>query len=253
MGEKYGPAMRGLKAIYWRLTPLLAGLAIAVFAFLPEWREGLVMEDRFLESLTAALFVGVFIFGLKAFASPCQRPHTPHFALVIPLLGLFGFLDETSFCGLLAGGDNPSSSGLAEGTESPIVLPGGYIIDGVHDFFTLPFKVWRDQADFTGYVIGSIFIGLVIGLMVVKRRSYMPWIMRQVRSYPPYDYLRHAIILIMAAMVLDLDLGGKKWGLLAEELLETVGALALFFGAVAMNIKPSSEQASENCSESSPD
>lgn len=234
------PPARRLRRGY--LAFLLGGglLAACVYGLAPRWRAVLVEEDGVLESLSAVCFGLAFLAGCLAWKVRPGGRAPRRGAAVIPALGLLGFLDETSFCGLLAGSDNPASSG-AGAASSPLVLPGGYILDGVHDLFTLPFKVWRDHAGFWGYAVGSVLLGLAVGLLVAKRRLYMPWVMSRVWAYLPYDFLRYAVILVGVAQLVDLDLLPGPWGLFLEEGLEAGGAWSLGCAALAMALVPAPE------------
>jgi hypothetical protein len=225
---------RLLRRAFVALALTNLALGALLFAAVPAWRRHFVAEDHLVENLSAGLLVAAFLFGLLAALAPRSRREMPWSALGIPFLGLLGFLDETSFLGLLAGADNPHSSGAAA-AESPLVLPGGYVIDGVHDFFTLPFKIWRDATGFSGYILGSLLLGGALAALFLGRRRYMPWIMGWIRRYPAFDFLRFAVVLILAAMVLDL-LAAGAWLSFLEEALELNGALALACAGAAMRL-----------------
>ncbi len=239
-----------LRKIWLVSVLLLAGGAAAVFAALPGLRAQLIEEDRFLEDLTGGLFLLAFGLGCAA----CLHRHEGASGApdapdpvgtagtlgarpgrrrggwargLIPLIGLLGFLDETHF-----GAGRFRYDAIRFG-------PGGaYVIDGVHDLFTLPFLLWRDLAPGWWDWAIAIALGAGVGLAVALRRRYMPRVMHFVRAQPAFDYLRLAAILVGLALVADLDLLVHPAVLFAEELLETLAALTLCFASMALFGEP---------------
>ena len=73
----------------------------------------------------------------------------------------------------------------------------------------------------------------------------MPWVMRQVRTYPCFDYLRFAVVLVVTAMILDLGIVERALQLgvedhpdvmFVEELLEALGGFSLCFASLSIHI-----------------
>jgi hypothetical protein len=233
-----------LKGTFWRVWGLAAALVLLAYTLVAPLRPLFLAEGGPVEDATATTFLLAFLIGTAAYLTTDEACSVPRTATVIPALGLLGFLDETSVMGLLSG--SPEGGRAAQGDMPPgaytLELPGGYVIDGLHDFFTLPFKLWRDHFGLWGYIIGCVLVGVIIGLAVAKRRTYMPWIMAWVRRYPPFDCLRYAVILVFVAMVLDVDIIPLKVARLMEELLELGGGLALAAAAIGLHLQfPSPE------------
>ncbi len=209
-----------LRRFFFALTGGGAALCILLWWVAPATRPHLAKEDRFLEMLSAALFLFAFIIGLAGWLRPWKGPGKGLHALV-PLAALLAFLDEVSF------GRDILWSGQ--------ILLWGHEVDALHDLLSVIIKLWRDRGGVFLYGAGSLLIGAAVGLAFLKRRAYMPWVMTQIRAYPALDYLRFAIILIAAALVMDLDMLRGLFFKMLEEVLETSAGLALFLGAGLMH------------------
>ncbi|GEM_PF-2753213 len=223
---------------YWIHVSAVAGVVAIAYALFPTWRATLAREGGVLENFTAILFAIAVVLGVAAFLSPRSRGLTPRRGAILPGLALLALFDETSFFGLLAGADNPSSlpAGAHAPQRSPLRLGEGYIIDGVHDFFTLPFKFVRNVFGPWGIAAGATLLALVVALLIWKRRAYMPRLMAAVRAYPPFDYVRLAALFLIPAFLLDLWPAEMSVAALqlCEELFEALAALSMAFGAAAM-------------------
>ncbi|MHC4870873.1 MAG: hypothetical protein ACYTFY_03415 [Planctomycetota bacterium] len=216
-----------------------AALFTIAYALSPESKKAFFTEeDALLEWLSAILWLSGAIFSLIALIR--KKKCFTKASFIIPICGIMAFLDESSFMGLLSNNEKK----VPDSDEGPVIIIGGYAIDGIHDAFSLAFKLWRDHAGVPGYIIGSIILGGVIGLAVAKRKSYMPAIMAFLRTNPQLNLFRYAVIMVICAMVLDLDIIGSHWSVFAEELLETLGGLTLAFAGIFMVIqKDNSESA----------
>ncbi|MBN1256173.1 MAG: hypothetical protein JXA52_00555 [Planctomycetes bacterium] len=223
---------RKLHGLYWALTGSILGVFSLIFWWFPEMRDHFLQEDCFLENLSALFFLLAFMIGLAAILKPACRRLMPLVAWLIPVLGLLGFLDETSFLGLLGGADNPSASHPVYDT-SPLVLPGGYEIDGVHDLFTLAFKLLNDAG--LSMIQIAVLVAAVVGLpLILTRKFYMPWIMKHCRQYPAFNFLRYAFIFIVIAQLFDLKIVDNPAIFFGEELFEGIGGFTLVFATLAM-------------------
>ncbi|MFH0909971.1 MAG: hypothetical protein V1918_00440 [Planctomycetota bacterium] len=231
---------QGLKGFYRKAAVGNVLFFSALFALVPAARAQLTEEGKFMEYFSAVLWFSAGFLGILAIALR-GRGGVPRLAYLIPLLGLGGFLDETSFVGLLAGQDNLSSSGAAGAAEASPVMLWGYPVDGVHDLVAVFFKLWRDHLGRIGDLVGFSILGGLIVLAFLKRRRYMPRLMAAARAYPPFDYLRYAAILMIVAQVLDLDVFPGIWSMFYEELLETNAGFAMACGGAAMLLGPMAE------------
>lgn len=240
--ESIPQGQRRLRSFFWAVALCLNALMLAGIAaglwFSPRVLLQFTEENMLLENLGAVLFLLSFVLGLCVLPWAGLKGWLRAPAALIPFLGLLGFLDDTSFLGFLEGETGPGETA----TVGMACLPGkryvfelwGYKIDAVHDFVTLAFKLWRDHAGVAGYVAGTLLLSAVAAAAFLARRSYMPALMAFVRRNPAFDYLRYAVIAVAIAMVADLDIFGKPWGGLLEELLEMNGGLCLCFAAAAL-------------------
>jgi hypothetical protein len=222
-----------LEKNYWRV--LLGNIIVFSFIYFlfPKYQYQFTQEDMFMEYLSAMLWFCSFFIGAIAL-SLGSITRIPYYCAVIPACGLLAFLDETSFLGLAAAKDNPASSGFEKGAEKSFEL-FGYQIDGVHDIFTILFKLWRDYGGLWGYILGSIILGVLIGLAITQKKKYMPKVMAFVRKFPAFNYFRLAVILVIFAQFLDLDLIPAKYGAtFYEELLEANAGLTMCFASIAL-------------------
>lgn len=239
--------------IYVAFSISAIALALTFFASYlsvdEESRKIMLEEDSFIEWCSAMLWLLGSIFSIIAII--IKPKAISRISYIIPVIGIAAFLDETSFLGMLSGADNPYSSGASHAPAvSPIII-AGYKFDGIHDLFSMFFKAWRDDTGLWGYAIGSIILGGLIGLSVIKRKSYMPKIMKRIREHPELNLLRMATIMVICAMVLDLNIIKSHWATFGEETLETLGGLAILFAGINMLVKKPVEKSEYSAGESS--
>ncbi|MBN2711103.1 MAG: hypothetical protein JXR97_01520 [Planctomycetes bacterium] len=208
------------KRFYWLVFGFCLVASILSWSLFPDYRGEFVDEDGMVENFSAIFSLCAFFVG---FAAICFRLrgmllliHLP-----IPFLSLLAFLDEVSF-------------GIPYFLNKKEIHVFGYGVDGVHDIIALNFKLIVASESVVVYVISSIVIGGFAGLAIAKRRLYMPWIMQQVRTFPAFDFVRYAVILIGVAMIIDLDVIKYPPIYMLEELFEAMGTLALLFACLTM-------------------
>ncbi|MFW5856420.1 MAG: hypothetical protein ACOCX4_00960 [Planctomycetota bacterium] len=227
---------RPVRRWFWRVAVLGSALSAAVFAAVPAWRPAFIEESQMLENLSAALYLAAALAVLGVAFRAAERRRIPRPAWLIPLAALVAFLDETSFLGLLA-------ETAEEAHKAPIRLPGGYLIDGVHDLLALPFKMGYDAglSKATLAILGVVCIG-VPGVLIWRRLRRR--ILAACRAYPPYDYFRFAVIVVSTSLIIDLELIMTPALQFVEELMEAIGGLALLFGGLSMRIAAAAGAAS---------
>lgn len=215
----------GRRLLLGGAAALLAAECV-VFLAAPSWRPHLIEENHAQELVNAALYLSAFLLGAWVLIRRNPGERIPRLAWGLPAAGLVAFLDETSFLGFLA-------ESADEAHRAPIMLPGGLLIDGVHDLLALPFKLAHMAGVGKGTLVaaGLLFIGLPL---VLLWRRWRRRILAACRAYAPYDFFRYASIAVGLSLLLDIGLYESPFTLLLEEGLETVGGLALLFGAVAM-------------------
>lgn len=214
----------GSARIFKTWAAIAAGFSVlcaALFIFAPRTRKYLTHEDRYLEQLTALLFVLAFGFGVYRIAR-ARRAIAVRFAIAIPLLGLLGFLDEISFGERAFGLDMPSV--------------GGNKIDGAHDLIFVAWDMLRRFGNIAIYVALGVGLGVATGSAAWRFRAQvagLPALMR--RSLPLAFFALFAIFLALA-IPLDLEiLAETDLTKAVEEMLEFHAALALMFSALAIS------------------
>jgi len=191
-----------------------------VYYLVPRHQKRFINEDRFLENLTAVLFICVFALGLFFVARLRDKGKRRAYS-AIPLAGLLCFLDEISY---------------GERLFHIKRLPGlrGIKIDGLHDLVYIGFMAIKEDATLTFYAFLSLLLAL--GLFLVLRHGHRlsDRVKRLLEDYPPLRFLWRAICFLILALLFDLDIMQTRFLSFAEELTEMNVALALLFGAFAM-------------------
>lgn len=229
-----------LQRVFIRVIILFNALVCCLYLAAPTLRSQFVDENMFLENAGAIFFFIAFLLGTVVCSLLPAGTAARKYGWLIPFLGLLGFLDDTSFFGLLEGEETPGRpptivgmSRLPQGRYALYVGP--YKVDALHDIAAIAMKAVRDTGSMAVYTAVAIFIGATAGLAFACRRRYMPAIMNVCRRYPAFDYLRVAIICLVGAIVLDFNIIQGDLGHLLSELLEANAAICLVFSAAALS------------------
>lgn len=205
---------------FWKITALSFLFTSAVYIWVPWLRKPLVRENNILELVTALLFLAVCVLGVK-YLVDCRAAYHEKVYWSIPVLGLIGFLEETSFGHSFLYYDVPVIQGVK--------------IDAVHDF--LKVFVQGFQADPISWsLIGWTTVMSVVGLYVIIRFHLYDyrWYVRLFDSHLPLKFVALCIGFLGLATVLDLELLTHHYWVFLEEFFEAAASLALLFSYLAM-------------------
>lgn len=183
---------------------------IILYAFGP--RALIFGEDRGVEMATALLFLAAFVVGILHLCRSRRRDY-PILLPVAAVLGLIGFLDETSFGARIFGWSMPE---MAEGGE----------FDGAHDLVILMYRLAlrADPMLIAAVGTGAIIVALIFA---VQRRKALHALARRVSADPTYLAMALFVAGVSFASLLDLEVGIlRRLGPL-EEIAELNAALAL--------------------------
>ena len=141
----------------------------------------------------------------------------------IPVVSLLSFLEEISY---------------GERFFDPIPwMDTDNGVDAFHDFFKIGFQFIRrgENIPLVYLISGLMLIFMfLIGYLGVrnflKRRYQNPWI-----TFGPLVFTLISAVLILIALVLDLDVIKFPEHRFIEEMLELSASLALFFGAISIH------------------
>lgn len=186
-----------------------------LFVFVPRSHKQLREEDRTLESVSAALFLCSTI---VAAAKLSRRRDFPRWYMIVPILGLTGFLDELSF------GERHF--------DFPMPTIAGKKVDGIHDLVDMAYEMILQKTSETAanLLLALVIMGLV-GILVRYRRE----ISVRLSQHPPLPYLVLTVFLLVPAVLIDMHLFGKSpLHDFLEELLEFNVALSLIFAGIAI-------------------
>lgn len=173
--------------------------------------NSLYQENGPIENLTAGLFLLTFLLGLFLLRNPgMKEKFTRKWVLFLLIVGLLGFLDETSFGRFWIGFSDHRL--------------GGVSIDSIHDLIEAGYK--------NSWLIIPIFIiPLAIFLFVIfKYRNKIRESILIKRYRPLYLSMSFFVILATLAIVMDLPiihLPNGRNNTPVEEILELNAALAL--------------------------
>jgi hypothetical protein len=183
---------------------------LVLYAFGP--RALIFGEDRGVEMATALLFLAAFVAGIVHICRSRPRDY-PILLPVAAVLGLIGFLDETSFGARIFGWSMPA---MADGGE----------FDGAHDLVILIYRLALRADPMLIAAIGA-GAGLVALVFAVRRRKALHALARRIGADPTYLAMALFVAGVAFASLLDLEVGIlRRLGPL-EEIAELDAALAL--------------------------
>ena len=198
------------------------GLSL-IYGLVPWLRKPIIREHNFLETLTAICFVLSVV--LSVYRIPGVTPPTARriFA-VIPVLAMFGFLEEMSYGLILAGASTPHIFDVQ--------------IDSLHDLLLIFYIVLRDKAPIwiTGVLVLIMLLLVGYGVIIGRLYDYRTLVMIQ-QQFPSLGFVGICGLFLILAAGLDLEIVVNQWTVLAEELLETAASLAMIFAALAIPYK----------------
>jgi hypothetical protein len=183
---------------------------IILYAFGP--RALIFGEDRGVEMATALLFLAAFAVGILHMCRSRQRDH-PILLPVAAILGLIGFLDETSFGARIFGWSMPA---MAEGGE----------FDGAHDLVILIYRLAlrADPMLIAAVGTGASIVALVFA---VRWRKELVALVGRISADPTYLAMALFVAGVAFASLLDLEIGILRRLAPLEEIAELDAALAL--------------------------
>ena len=203
----------------------LCAVCMLVFIWLPSARKILIRENNILE-LTTAIFYVVACFLALSLWRNSPKGKNRNLTLAIGLLSLFGFLEEVSY-GIFA---------IRNLYAFDVPKIYGEHIDALHDFINVVYQGLKVETGQTFFLlVGFIAVGFALGgFLLLKFRLYNPRVLYDISSrYPSTGFLGIWIGLILLASAHDVlapeSMDPYNAGVLSEELLELLGALALLF------------------------
>ncbi len=202
--------------LYVALLALSFGLCGIAYAFFPELRKTLVLEDALIENLSLAFYllgVGILALGLRSRAY--------RFRGMSALAGLcfVGVLEEISY-----------GQRFFPGLPFP-TLPNGMTLDALHDFSRVAVLEFLKLGipGYAGFAL-SVLLPLGLGAWLLRRRLHV--ILEAILA-PRSAWLYVASAASLALIALFIDSRGsisQEWVFL-EEVLEMNAALSLAFAA----------------------
>ncbi|MDX1690737.1 MAG: hypothetical protein R3290_06920 [Acidimicrobiia bacterium] len=182
---------------------------VVVFLAFPGHRDGLLVEDGPLETLTAGVFViaaGVGVLAIRRSGGTARRV-----AWTVTVFATLAFLDEISF-----------GFRLFDITPPRIM---DIDVDSLHDVFDLAERA-AERAGIGRTGLAALTLALAgVLVAVVVRSGRLPQLVAWVGDHPAVAWIGISVGLLVTAVGLDL-LGTTDPMRLGEELLELAGASA---------------------------
>ena len=208
---------------FWSITLLSFFLASSIYLWVPWLRKPLIRENNLLELLTAALFFLVVILGVKRLVK-LKGTHNGKMYWIIPIVGLIGVLEETSF----------GHSFLYY--EVPVI--NGVKIDALHDF--LKVFVQGFQAGQISWPLIASATGLTLAFLYTVFRFHLyeyHWYVQLFSTHPCLKFVVLCLGFLGFATLLDLEWGTHHYWIFVEEFFEAAGSLALLFSYLSMKLE----------------
>jgi hypothetical protein len=189
--------------------------ALVVFNWFRSLRTYYVDEDSLVENLSVAFYLGAF---LLAVGLAWKSRHRRWTTLGVGLVGLVGFLDETSFGERWIGVHMPTFFGVK--------------VDAFHDVFYLAYHLMPRVSSHPLFPLSAVAIVAVPTVyfgrhLVPTVREWLAGIYR----HPAFTIFVVAVVQIAAALVIDLQIVRVKGIFMLEEVFEMNAAIALVFCA----------------------
>ena len=209
-------------AKWWPLALYVALLALsfaacgAAYAFVPEWRAQLVLEDAWIENLSLVFYLfGVGILALGLHSCACR------FGGMGVLAGLcfIGILEEISY-----------GQRFFPGLPFP-TLPNGMTLDALHDFSRVAVLEFLKLGvpGYAGFAL-SVLLPLAVVAWLLRRR--LRAILEAILApHSVWLYVTSAAGLALIALFIDSRGSISQSLVFLEEVLEMNAALSLAFAA----------------------
>jgi|GEM_PF-6023219 len=199
-------------------------IAVDIFLFFwidacfPQHRDLLADKNRLLEQITSLIFLASFIVGLCC-TLWLPRGRQRKVYLAIPIIGLFGFLEEISYGTAFFKVDVPKVTDVN--------------IDSLHDFLSVLYE-------FLGTYILVLFF--LIFFFIFKK--YGRVIRKLLKTYPAYKFVAIALFFMFTSGVLfDLYI---VYHPVMEEVYEMNAAISMVFAAIAIVAYSRTERANSS-------
>lgn len=193
-------------------------LCSLAYIFFPEWRPSLQNEGHLVENMSAALYFGSALLGFFMLLRVKEKT-TRIVYLVIPFLGLMGFLDEISFW---------------ESVPN-IQIPwiGNFKVDSLHDLISIVYrKLAKYKYDYFWFYLFLFAFFSVAAFFIIRR--YHRHFMQALKAYPSYRFVLFSIGFLFVAQIHDMGFIDLEFGVFLEELFELNGAVGLFFASLSI-------------------
>ncbi|MBX2991831.1 MAG: hypothetical protein KF749_11785 [Bacteroidetes bacterium] len=173
------------------------------------WDNPVLGEDGVLESLSALLYLAALVAALYvAFKVKSRRVRVIN--ILVLAVGFLGFTSEISF------GERWFNLTM------PVVR--GVKIDAVHDFVDLGYQILRDKLP--GFVLLLLVAAAALTFVAVVWR-FRSSIAEILREREDASLVAWACVVILMAVVIDLDIIQNMFLFLLEELFELAGGIAV--------------------------
>jgi hypothetical protein len=197
--------------VFIATSVLINFIHLVMYVYFLKPVNGLFQENGPIENLTAGLFLLIFLLGLVLLRNPVMKEKfARRWVLFLLIVGLLGFLDETSYGRIWIGF-----------TDHRL---GGVSIDSIHDLIEAGYKnSWLYIPIFI--VPLALFLFVILKFRKKIRESFLIK-----RYHPVYLSMSFFVILAFAAIIMDLPtihLPNGRNNTPVEEILELNAALAL--------------------------
>lgn len=193
-------------------------LCSLAYIFFPAWRPSLQNEGHLVENMSAALYFGSALLGFFMLLRVKEKK-TRIVYLVIPFLGLMGFLEEISF------GESLFN------IQMPWI--GDFKINSLHEliFFAL-WKLNKHKYDYFWLYLFLFAFFSVAAFFIIRR--YHRHFMQALKAYPSYRFVLFSIGFLFVAQIFDMHIIDLEFDVFLEELFELNGAVGLFFASLSI-------------------
>jgi hypothetical protein len=211
---------------YFAIFFVNVSVSCLAYKFVPSARSHLIEEDYLIENISALMFAGAFLFS-SGLLWRAKRQGDIAPLLLIAVVGLVSALDELDWGRRIFGFRLFRAVGINIGSLHDLFQRGYFVILQLGG---KPLSLIAVLASSTALILLSL-------ALLPKRIRCM---IAVGLNYPPYVLIATSGVLILSALVIDLDL--VEWAplFLFEELFEMNAALALLVALLALFRVPES-------------